>query len=108
MMGAVRRASGRLFDMPDVEHFREILDQFRPESIIEVLFVAVVIFLMLRVMSGTRAMTQLRGAVVLLLAAIVLGRLFDLDVINFLVENSFTALLIAALVISDAPTCATG
>ena len=85
--------------MPDFEHFREILDQFRPESIIEVLFIAMVIFLMLRVMSGTRAMTQLRGAVVLLLAAIVLGRLFDLDVINFLIENSFTALLIAALVI---------
>lgn len=85
--------------MPDLDHFREVMDQFRPESIIEVLFISVVIFLMLRVMSGTRAMTQLRGAVVLLLAAIILGRLFNLDVINFLVENSFTALLIAALVI---------
>ncbi len=85
--------------MPNVDRLREVLDQFRPESIIEVLFISVVVFLMLRVMSGTRAMTQLRGAIVLLLAAVVLGRLFDLDVINFLVENSFTALLIAALVI---------
>jgi len=85
--------------MPDVEHFREVLSQFRPESILEVLFIGAIIFLMLRVMSGTRAMTQLRGALVLFLAAVVLGRLFNLDVINFLVENSFTALLIAALVI---------
>ncbi|MEX0783570.1 MAG: diadenylate cyclase CdaA [Dehalococcoidia bacterium] len=84
--------------MPNFDHVQEVLRQFRPESIIEVLFISVVVFLMLRVMSGTRAMTQLRGAIVLLLAAVVLGRIFDLDVINFLVENSFTALLIAALV----------
>jgi diadenylate cyclase len=85
--------------MPDFDHIQEVLRQFRPESIIEVLFITVVIFLMLRVVSGTRAMTQLRGALVLLLAAVILGRIFDLAVINFLVENSFTALLIAALVI---------
>jgi diadenylate cyclase len=85
--------------MPDFKHSEEVLRQFRPESAIEVLFIGIVIFLMLRVMSGTRAMTQLRGAAALLLAAVVLGRIFDLEVINFIVENSFTALLIAALVI---------
>jgi diadenylate cyclase len=97
MMVGERHAVRGGFVMPDFDHSREVLGQFRRAS--SVLFISVVVFLMLRVMSGTRAMTQLRGAIVLLLAAVVLGRIFDLDVINFLVENSFTALLIAALVI---------
>lgn len=44
-------------------------------------------------------MTQLRGALGLLLVFVVLGRMLDLTVINFLVENSVTALLIGAAII---------
>jgi diadenylate cyclase len=85
--------------MPDFNHFRDILSQFRASSAIDVLLIAVVIFWTLRLLSGTRAMSQLRGALALLLAAVVLGRLFDLKVINFLVDNSFTALLIGAAIV---------
>lgn len=85
--------------MPDTSHIREILSQFRLSSAMDVLLIAAVIFSTLRLLSGTRAMTQLRGALALLLVFVVLGRLLNLTVINFLVENSFTALLIGAAIV---------
>jgi diadenylate cyclase len=85
--------------MPDLDHFREVLRQFGPTSVIDVLLIAAVIFASLRLLSGTRAITQLRGALTLILVAVVVGRLFDLSVVNFIVENSFTALVIGAAVV---------
>ena len=57
------------------------------------------IYAVLRILSGTRAMTALRGALALLLVFVVLGRALDLTVTNYLVENSLTALLIGGAVI---------
>jgi len=85
--------------MLDTQHAREILSQFDWTSAVDVLLVATVIFAGLRLLSGTRVMTQLRGAVALILIFVVLGRLLDLTVVNFLVENSVTALLIAGAII---------
>jgi diadenylate cyclase len=85
--------------MPDTQHLREVLSQFSFSSAIDVLLIAAVIFWTLRILSGTRAITQLRGALALILAFVVLGRVFDLTVINFLVENSFTALLVGAAIV---------
>jgi len=85
--------------MPDFDHVSEILGQFKPSSAIDVLLIAVMIFSILRLVSGTRAMTQLRGAIALVLVAVVLGRLFDLTVINFLVRTSLPALLIGAAIV---------
>ncbi len=85
--------------MPDLEHYREILSQFSFSSAIDVLLIAAVIFATLRLLSGTRAMTQLRGALLLVLVAVLAGRLFGLTVVNFLVENSFSALVIGAAIV---------
>lgn len=85
--------------MPDTQHLREVLSQFSFSSAIDVLLIAAVIFWTLRILTGTRAITQLRGALALILAFVVLGRVFDLTVINFLVENSFTALLVGAAIV---------
>ncbi len=85
--------------MPDLDHVREVLRQFGPTSVIDVLLIAAVIFASLRLLSGTRAITQLRGALVLILLIVLVGRLFDLTVVNFIVENSFTALVIGAAVV---------
>jgi len=85
--------------MPDIDHFREILGQFSASSALDVLIIALVIFSALRLISGTRAMTQLRGMLFVLLAGVALGRIFGLTVINFLVDNAFTALLIGAAVV---------
>ncbi|MBE7517653.1 MAG: TIGR00159 family protein [Thermoflexaceae bacterium] len=85
--------------MPDFSHAREIVEQFDGSSAIDVLLIAFVIFWTVRLLSGTRAMTQLRGALLLLLVAVLLGRMFDLTVVNFLVRNSFPALVIGAAII---------
>jgi diadenylate cyclase len=85
--------------MPDTSHIREILSEFRFNSAVDVLLIAIVIFSTLRILSGTQAMTQLRGALALFLVFVVLGRLFGLTVINYLVANSFTALLVGAAVV---------
>lgn len=85
--------------MPDTQHLREVFSQFGWTSAIDILLIAVVIFALLRIMSGTRVMTQLRGVLALFLVFVVLGRALDLLVINFLLENSVTALLIGAAII---------
>lgn len=85
--------------MPDLDHVREVLRQFQPTSVIDVLLIAAVIFASLRLLSGTRAITQLRGALILILLIVLIGRIFDLTVVNFIVENSFTALVIGAAVV---------
>jgi len=85
--------------MPDIEHVREVLQQFDASSAIDVLLIALVIFSAVRLLSGTRAMTQLRGALLLLFVALLTGRLFGLTVVNFLVRNSFTALVVGAAII---------
>ncbi len=85
--------------MPEIDHLREVLRQFGPTSVIDVLLIAAVIFASLRLFSGTRAMTQLRGALILILLVVFIGRAFDLTVVNFIVDNSFTALVIGAAVV---------
>lgn len=85
--------------MPDLSNLEEVLEQFTWSSAIDVLLIAIGIFATLRLLSGTRAMTQLRGALLVVLVAIFLGRLLDLTVVNFLVENSFSALVIGAAIV---------
>ena len=85
--------------MPDFEHFREVLGQFRVSSAVDVVLIAALMFSTLRLLSGTRAMTQVRGALVLILIAVLLGRVFGLTVINWLVSRSLPALLIGSAII---------
>lgn len=85
--------------MLNLDHFREILDQFGPRSVLDIALIAGLIFATLRLLSGTRAMTQLRGALTLFLVAVLLGQAFDLRVVNFLVEQSLTALLVGVAIV---------
>lgn len=85
--------------MPSVDHIREILGQFGPSSAVDVLLIAALLFGALRVVIGTRAMTQLRGMLLLVFAAFALGKLFDLTVVNYLVDRSFTVLIVGAVII---------
>ena len=85
--------------MPDIEHIREILNQFGPNAVLDIALIAAAIYGALRLVSGTRASTQARGALVLFLLALTLGRLFNLTVVNYLVRNSLPALLVAGAVI---------
>ena len=85
--------------MIDFENIKEVLGDFSVSSAIDVLVLAIVIFSTFRLLSGTRAMTPLRGGLALVLIAVLLGRVFDLTVVNFIVENGLTVLIVAAVVV---------
>lgn len=78
---------------------RQNLDQFGPTSALDVIIISLLFFWLLMLLRGTTAINVMRGAFILLIAAFVLGRAFNLRVLNFLIRNSFTGLLIALPII---------
>lgn len=83
----------------DFQQAREVLDQFDLSAAIDVLLIAAAIFAIFRLLSRTRAITLLRGAGVVVLAVVILGRAFDLTAVNWLFENGLVALIVGAAVV---------
>ncbi|MGE0227400.1 MAG: diadenylate cyclase CdaA [Dehalococcoidia bacterium] len=82
--------------MPDVSGaFGDALDRLTLAAVIDILIVSVSVYWLLLLIRGTTAMTVLRGAVVLLGGAFLLSRALDLLVVNWLLRNSVTGLVIA-------------
>jgi diadenylate cyclase len=77
----------------------DALGQFGPTSVVDVLIIAGIIYLVLLIMRGTTAVYLARGIVILLAMAFALVRVFELTVLEWLVRNSFPALLIAIPII---------
>ncbi|MDE3097436.1 MAG: diadenylate cyclase CdaA [Chloroflexota bacterium] len=78
---------------------RNNFQQFGPAAALDVAIISLVFFWLLLLLRGTTAMAVMRGAFILLIAAFALGRAFDLRMLNFLLRNSFTGLLIALPII---------
>src|SRR5213594_3629248 len=57
--------------------------------------IAVLIYLGLLLLRGTTAMSLLRGIMIVVVAAVILAQLLNLTVLDWLLRNSFPALLIA-------------
>lgn len=85
--------------MPDFDRFREILSGFDVSTVIDILLIASVIYLIVRLLAGTRAMTQARGVLALIIIAILLGRAFDLTATNFIVRAALPGIIIGAAVL---------
>jgi diadenylate cyclase len=75
------------------------LQRLDVRSGLDILIIAGLFYWLLLLLRRTTAMALLRGAAIILTAAVVLGRLFDLRVLNWLVRNSLTGLLIAVPII---------
>ena len=73
---------------------RDNLDQFNAAAAVDIALISLLIFWLLLLLRGTTAMVIMRGAFFLLIAAFALARVFDLRVLNFLLRNSITGLLI--------------
>lgn len=69
------------------------------QNILDVLLVALVFFLILRLVRGTRAATLLRGILILLVVVFTLSAVLNLQAFSWLLRNSLTALIIAVPVI---------
>lgn len=75
------------------------LDQFTPSSVIDILSIAILIYLGLLLLKGTTAMSLLRGTVVMVVGIVIAAQLLDLTVIDWLLRNAFPALLITIPII---------
>jgi diadenylate cyclase len=84
------------------ETVSDALDQFTASSIIDILSIAVLIYLGLLLLKGTTAMSLLRGTVVVVVGVVLAAQLLDLTVIDWLLRNSFPALLIVIPIIFQA------
>jgi diadenylate cyclase len=81
------------------DFLRDNLEQFDWRAALDVFLIWLALFWILVLLKGTTAMTVIRGASIVLIAAFLLGQAFDLRVVNFLVRNSFFALIVGLVVI---------
>jgi diadenylate cyclase len=77
----------------------DALDRFTYASVIDVIAIAVIIYLALLLLKGTTAMSLLRGIIIVVIGAIILTQALNLTVLSWLLRNSFPALLIAIPII---------
>lgn len=82
-----------------LETLRDTFERFEPLSALDILIIAAIIYWLLLLVRGTTAMPVLRGIVIVLAAAFVLGRVLDLLVLNWLLRHSLPALLLAIPII---------
>lgn len=79
--------------------FSELLGHLTLSSALDILLVALIFYGLFYLVQGTRAVTLLRGTVILILLAILASSVFQLTAFNWLVRNSIPALLVAIPVI---------
>lgn len=81
------------------ETIREALDRFEPSSVVDILSIAVLIYLGLLLLRGTTAMSLVRGILIVVVGVVILAQVLELTVLDWLLRNSFPALLIAIPII---------
>jgi diadenylate cyclase len=86
--------------MSDLASFlSDNFEQFDGAAAFEVAIISLLFFWILLLLRGTTAMAVIRGAFIVLIAAVILVQAFNLPVLDFLIRNSFTGLLIALPII---------
>ena len=86
--------------MPDiVQAAGETLTHIDMRGVLDILIVGFVFFGLLVLVRGTAAMSLLRGMFFVLLFAYTLGNFFQLTMLNWLLKNSLTPLLVAVPVL---------
>lgn len=75
------------------------LNHFGPASAIDILSIAVLIYLTFLLLKDTTAMSLLRGIFVVVVGVVILAQVLELTVLDWLIRNSFPALLIVIPII---------
>ncbi len=78
---------------------QDIFDRVDPASALDVLLIALAIYWVLVLLKGTPATALLRGAAIILIGAVILAQVLDLEVTNFVLRNSVAGLIIAVPII---------
>ncbi len=85
--------------MAITEGVRDALDSFEASSVIDILVIAILIYLALLLLKGTTAMSLLRGILIVVVGAVIVAQVLELTVLDWLLRNSFPALLLAVPII---------
>ena len=83
--------------LPSLDYLKAVLN-FNLVSVIDILIVAFVMYKLMLLIKGTRAVQLIKGLVILLVAT-ALSSLFYLDTINWLLRQAMTALVVALPVV---------
>ncbi len=78
---------------------RRSLESFGAASVIDILSIGVLIYLALLLLKGTTGMSLIRGVIIVVIGAVILSQALELTVLDWLLRNSFPALLIALPII---------
>jgi diadenylate cyclase len=82
-----------------IDIVQDSLQRLDVVAVVDILIIAAMIYALLTALRGTTAMTLLRGGVVIICALFLLGRILELSVVNFLVRNSLTGLVLGIVVV---------
>jgi diadenylate cyclase len=78
---------------------QDILNRVDPIDVLDVFLIALLIYWAFLLLRGTAAIALLRGAAILLIAIVFLARSLHLEVLDFVIRNSLTGLIIAVPII---------
>ena len=81
------------------DQVQDILDRFDPTDALDIFLIAFIIYWVLLLLRGTVAIALLRGAAIVLVGAVILAQVLDLEVLDFAIRNSFAGLIIAVPII---------
>ncbi len=81
------------------DSIRDALRGFDAASVVDILTIAVLVYLALLLLKGTTAMSLLRGIIIVVFGAIIVAQVLELTVLDWLIRKSFPALLIAIPII---------
>ncbi|MCY4615937.1 MAG: hypothetical protein OXC71_06050, partial [Chloroflexi bacterium] len=83
--------------MPDI--VRDVFERIDAVAVLDILLISLAIYWLLLLLRGTSAWTVLRGIALLLVGAFLLARIFDLQVVNWMLGNMVTGLVIGVIVV---------
>ncbi len=86
--------------MPEIpDGVRDVAGRLDAGAVLDILLITTAIYWLLLLLRGTTAMTVLRGVSVLLFGAFLLARIFDLSVVNWILERTITGLVIGVIIV---------
>ena len=81
------------------DEVQDLLDRADPTDALDIFLIALVIYSAFLLLRGTTAIALLRGAAIILVAAVILAQALNLEVLDFVIRNSLTGLIIAVPII---------
>ena len=84
-------------ELPD--GLRDVFERVDAVALLDILLITIAIYWVLLLVRGTSAWTVLRGGSALLAVTFILGRTFDLEVVNWMLERTVTGLVIGMIVL---------